>query len=74
MRITLSGHARKRMRERNVSVADIRHVMSGRGHQHPSAKKRTQSGRSPAGVRLEVVYTEPTTLHFHVVTVKLLDR
>lgn len=74
MRITLSGHARKRMRERNVSVADVRHVMSGRGRQHPSARKHTQSGRSPAGARLEVVYTEPTTLHFHVVTVKLLDR
>lgn len=73
MRITLSGHARQRMRERNVSREDIEAVMSSRGVAHPSAKKRTQRGRDRSGRRLEVVYTEVEKERFHIVTVKLLN-
>jgi hypothetical protein len=74
MNITFSGHARKRMRERNVSQEDIEHVLSGRGSPHPSARKRTWRGRSLGGARLEVVYTEASAGQFHIVTVKTLDR
>ncbi len=51
MRITLSSHARKRMRERNVSREDIEHVLSGRATTHPSPRKRTFRGRSLGGAR-----------------------
>lgn len=74
MRITLSGHARKRMRERNVSFGDIEHELSGRGPEHPGSRKRTIRGRSLGGRRLEVVYTEAQADQFHIVTVKTLDR
>lgn len=72
MQITLSHHARRRMRERNVSVEDIEHVLSGRGPAHPSRKKRKVRGRDLRGRRLEVVYTEATAGRFHIVTVKVL--
>jgi hypothetical protein len=72
LRITLSGHARKRMRERNVTREDIEAVLSGRGPAHPSPKKRTLRGRDRGGRRLEVVYTEARPEQFHVVTVKVL--
>lgn len=74
MRVTLSGHARKRMEERVVSREDIEHVLSGRASEHPGPKKRTFRGRDPGGRRLEVVYTEVRPGHFHVVTIKTLDR
>ncbi len=74
MQVTLSGHARKRMRERNISREEIEHVLSGRGQEHPSPKKRTLQGRAPDGRRLEVVYTEARPGHFHVVTIKTLGR
>jgi hypothetical protein len=72
MRVTLSEHARKRMRERNVSREDIEHVLSSRGSAHPSPRKRTLRGHSLGGVRLEVVYTEARASEFHIVTVKVL--
>lgn len=74
MRITLSGHARKRMRERNISREDVQHVLSDRGQAHPSVRKRVLRGRSVGGRRLEVVYTEGTAEQFHIVTVKDLER
>lgn len=74
MQITLSGHARRRMAERNVSQEDIENVLSGRGSSGPSPRKRTQRGRSLGGRSLEVVYTEETAGRFHIVTVKVLDR
>lgn len=74
MNVTLSTHARRRMNERNVTLEDIESVLSGRGPSGPSARKRTQRGRSLGGRRLEVVYTEQTAGHFHIVTVKVLDR
>lgn len=73
MEITFSGHARRRMRERNVSREDIETVLSGHS-EHPSPRKRTRRGRSLGGRRLEVVYTEATAGQFHIVTVKVLDR
>lgn len=74
MNVTFSGHARKRMNERNVFREDIENVLLARGPAHPSSRKRTQRGRSLGGKRLEVVYTEGTAGHFHIVTVKVLDR
>lgn len=74
MNITFSGHARQRMDERNVTAEDIENVLSNLGPGHPSTKKQTQRGRSLGGKRLEVVYTEGTVGHFHVVTVKVLSR
>jgi hypothetical protein len=74
VRVTLSGHARKRMRERNVFWDDIEHVLASRGSEYSSSKKRTFRGRDAGGRRLEVVYTEARSGHFHVVTIKTLDR
>lgn len=74
MDITFSGHARKRMNERNVTREDVENVLSKRGPDHPSPKKRTARGRSLGGKRLEVVYTENAARQFHIVTVKDLDR
>lgn len=74
MGVTLSGHARKRMRQRNISREDIEHVLAGRGAEHPSPRKRALRGRDRGGRRLEVVYTEARSGQFHVVTVKTLDR
>lgn len=74
MDITFSGHARKRMNERNVYREDVENVLSGRGSEHPSPRKRTIRGRSLGGKRLEVVYTEAAAGQFHIVTVKDLDR
>lgn len=74
MNVTYSSHARRRMNQRNVIPEDVENVLSGRGVAHPSPKKRTQHGRSLGGRRLEVVYTEEAAGHFHIVTVKVLDR
>jgi len=74
LRVTLSNHARRRMRERNVPSEDVEHVMAGREPAHPSPKSRTLRGRTLGGARLEVVYTEARPEQFHIVTVKLLDR
>lgn len=73
MRVTLSGHARKRMRERNVYREDIEYVLSKRGQTYPSPKKRSRRGRDASGRRMEVVYTEVNSGQFHIVTVKVLD-
>jgi uncharacterized DUF497 family protein len=62
------------MRERGVTMADVRNVLSGRGPAHPSARKRVQAGRGVGGARLEVVYTEATTGEFRVVSVRTPDR
>jgi uncharacterized DUF497 family protein len=74
MRITLSRHARRRMRERAVAMADIRHVLMNRGPSHPSRRKREERGRALNGERLEVVYTEVSAGVFHIVSVKKPDR
>jgi hypothetical protein len=72
MRVSLSGHARKRMGERNVSREDIEHILAGRERSHPSPKKRTFRGRTLGGVSVEVVYTEARASEFHIITVKIL--
>ena len=76
MYITYSNHARKRMRERNVSGQDVYHVMATliakRSSQHPSARKRTTRGNTLRGTRVEVVYTETESQRFHIVTIKVL--
>lgn len=74
MRVTFSGHARGRMEERRVSREDIEHALASRGREHPSPKKRTHRGRDRGGRRLEVVYTEVRSGHFHIVTIKTLGR
>lgn len=72
MQITYSAHARRRMAERSISERDIEHVLSGRGHQHPSTRKRSLRGRTLGGTLVEVVYTEARAGQFHIVTVKIV--
>lgn len=69
MRITYTRHAQKRMRERAISGADVRNVLSSRAPTHPSPKKREQWGRTVAGAPLKVVYTEARSGEFRIVTV-----
>lgn len=72
MQITYSAHARKRMRERNISESDIYHLLPSRSREHPSPRKRTLRGRTLGGTLVEVVYTEARAGQFHIVTVKIV--
>jgi hypothetical protein len=74
MRVRLSKHASKRLRDRGLSVADVRNVLQGRGPAHPSAKKRTEKGRALSGERINVVYTEAKAGEFRIVSVITPDR
>ncbi len=74
MRIDLSDHARKRLRQRGLTVADVRNVLRGRAPTHPSPKKRTQQGRALSGERINVVYTEAKAGNFRIVSVVTPDR
>lgn len=69
MRITYSAHARRRMNERNIVRGDVESVLSGRGAAYPSGRKRTETGRTPGGRVLRVVYTESEAQNFHIVSV-----
>lgn len=74
VRINLSNHARKRLREKGLTVADVRNVLQGRGASHPSPRKRTEKGRALSGERINVVYTEAKAGEFRIVSVVTPDR
>lgn len=74
MKIDLSNHARRRLRDKGLTVADVRNVLRGRGPSHPSAKKRTEKGRAISGERIDVVYTEVKAGRFRIVSVVTPDR
>lgn len=74
MNIDLSKHARRRLRDKDLTVADVRNVLQGRGPAHPSAKKRTEKGRAISGERVNVVYTEAKAGKFRIVSVVTPDR
>ena len=57
------------MRERRVTVADIRNVLNGRTQMHFSPNKRVQMGRTLDGRRIEVMYTEAKAGEVRVVSV-----
>jgi hypothetical protein len=69
MKITPIRHGHRRMRERRVTVADIRKVLNGRPPMHPSPNKRVQTGWALDGRRLEVMYTEAKAGEVRVVSV-----
>jgi hypothetical protein len=69
MKITPTPHGHRRMRERRVTVADIRNVLNGRPPMHPSPNKRVHTGRTLDGRRLEVMYTEAKAGEVRVVSV-----
>jgi len=69
MKITLIRHGHRRMRERRVTVADIRNVLNSRPQMHPSPNKRVHTGRTLDGRRLEVMYTEAKAGEVRVVSV-----
>jgi hypothetical protein len=74
MKISLSRHGRRRLRDKGFTVADVRNVLQGRGPSHPSAKKRTEKGRAISGERVNVVYTEAKAGDFRIVSVVTPDR
>lgn len=74
MKISLTAHARLRLREKGLTVADVRNVLQGRGSAHPSARKRTEKGRAASGERINVVYTEEKAEVFRIVSVITPDR
>ena len=69
MKITPIRHAHRRMRERRVTVADIRNVLNSRPPMHFSPNKRVHTGRALDGRRLEVMYTEAKAGEVRVVSV-----
>jgi hypothetical protein len=69
MKITPIRHGHRRMRERRVTVAEIRNVLNGRPQMHPSPNKRVHTGRTLDGRRLEVMYTEAKAGEVRVVSV-----
>ena len=69
MKITPIRHGHRRMRERRVTVADIRNVLNSRPQMHFSPNKRVQMGRTLDGRRLEVMYTEAKAGEVRVVSV-----
>ena len=69
MKITPIRHGHRRMRERRVTVADIRNVLNGRTQMHPSPNKRVHTGRTLDGRRLEVIYTEAKAGEVRIVSV-----
>jgi uncharacterized DUF497 family protein len=72
--IDLPPHARRRLREKNLTVTDVRNVLADRGPAHPSPKKRTEKGRAISGERVNVVYTEVKAEQFRIVSVITPDR
>ncbi len=72
--IDLSNHARRRLREKGLTVADVRNVLQDRNPAHPSPKKRTERGRAISGERVNVVYTEIKAEEFRIVSVITPDR
>ncbi len=74
MEIDLSNHARRRLREKGLTKADVENVLRRRPHSHPSAKKRTEKGRALTGERIDVVYTEKKAGKFRIVSVVTPDR
>jgi uncharacterized DUF497 family protein len=69
MKITPIRHGHRRMRERRVTVADIRNVLNDRPPMLPSPNKRVQMGRTLDGRRLVVMYTEAKAGEVRVVSV-----
>ena len=74
MNIDLSNHARRRLRDKGLTVTDVRNVLQGRGPSHPSPKKRKAWGRAISGERIDVVYTEAKAEEFRIVSVVTPDR
>lgn len=74
MKIDLSNHARRRLREKGLTVVDVRSVLQSRGPSHPSSKKRMEKGRAISGERINVVYTEAKVGEFRIVSVVTPDR
>lgn len=74
MRVSLSQHARLRLREKNLTLGDVRKVLQERGSVHPSKKKRIEKGRALSGERINVVYTEARAGEFRIVSVVTPDR
>jgi uncharacterized DUF497 family protein len=74
VKINLSNHARLRLREKGLTIADVRNVFRARGGGHPSEKKRVEKGRALSGERLNVVYTEVKAGDFRIVSVITPDR
>jgi uncharacterized DUF497 family protein len=70
MKITPTPHAHRRMRERSVTVADIRNVLNSRPQMHFSPNKRVHTGRALDGRRLEVMYTEAKAGEVRIVSVR----
>jgi uncharacterized DUF497 family protein len=70
MKITPTPHAHRRMRERCVTVADIRNVLNSRPPMHFSPNKRVQMGRAQDGRRLEVMYTEAKAGEVRIVSLR----
>ena len=69
MKITPTPHGHRRMRERGVTVADIRSVLNSRPQMHFSPNKRVHKGRALDGRRLEVMYTEAKAGEVRIVSV-----
>jgi hypothetical protein len=69
MKITPTPHGHRRMRERGVTVADIRNVLNGRLPMHSSPNKRIHTERALDGRRLEVMYTEAKAGEVRIVSV-----
>ena len=57
------------MRERRVTVADIRNVLNSRPQMHFSPNKRVHTGLALDGRRLEVMYTEAKAGEIRIVSV-----
>jgi hypothetical protein len=75
--INLSEHARRRLREKGLTVLPTRpqRALQDRGPAHPSAKKRTQKGRALSGEIINVVvYTEAKAGDFRIVSVITPER
>ena len=70
MKITPTPHGHRRMRERRVTVADIRNVLNSRPKMHFSPNKRVHTGRALDGQRLEVMYTEAKAGEVRIVSVR----
>ena len=70
MKITPTPHGHSRMRERRVTVADIRNVLNSRPQMHFSPNKRVHTGRALDGRRLEVMYTEAKAGEVRIVSVR----
>lgn len=74
VKIDLSNHARRRLREKNLTVEDLRNVLANHARAHPSPRKRMEKGRTISGERINVVYTEVKADEFRIVSVITPDR